>query len=88
MNTSCILVSLLFISKIVCKNSISFKPLNTVHLQVNFYVKTEPESSVFRPEFKMVPWDFPGGPVAKIPCSKCRGCLGSIPVLGNRSHML
>ena len=30
-------------------------------------------------------WDFPGGPVAKTPCSHCRG-LGSIPGQGTRSH--
>ena len=29
--------------------------------------------------------DFPGGPVVKTQCSKCRG-LGSIPGQGNRSH--
>ena len=31
--------------------------------------------------------DFPGGPVAKIPCSHCRG-LGSVPGQGTRSHRL
>ena len=31
--------------------------------------------------------DFPGGPVAKTPCSQCRG-LGSTPGQGTRSHML
>ena len=31
--------------------------------------------------------DFPGGPVAKIPRSRCRG-LGSVPGQGTRSHML
>ena len=30
--------------------------------------------------------DFPGGPVAKTPCSQCRG-LGSIPGQGTRSQM-
>ena len=30
--------------------------------------------------------DFPGGPVAKIPCSQCRG-LGVIPGQRTRSHM-
>ena len=28
-------------------------------------------------------WDFPGGPVAKTPCSQCRG-LGSIPGQGTK----
>ena len=36
--------------------------------------------------FKKKIWDFPGGPVAKTPCSQCRG-LGSIPGQGTRSHM-
>ena len=31
--------------------------------------------------------DFPGGPVAKTPCSQCRG-LGSIPGQRDRSHVL
>ena len=31
-------------------------------------------------------WDFPDGPVAKTPCSQCRG-PGSIPGQGTRSHM-
>ena len=31
--------------------------------------------------------DFPGGPMAKIPCSQCRG-LGLIPGQGTRFHML
>ena len=31
--------------------------------------------------------DFPGGPVAKTPCSQCRG-PGSTPDQGTRSHML
>ena len=36
--------------------------------------------------FKRKIGDFPGGPVAKTPCSQCRG-LGSIPGQGTRSHM-
>ena len=31
-------------------------------------------------------WDFPGGPVAKTPCSQFRG-LGSTPGQGTTSHM-
>ena len=31
--------------------------------------------------------DFSGGPVAKTPCSQCRG-QGTIPGWGTRSHML
>ena len=31
-------------------------------------------------------WDFPGGPVAKTPCSQYRG-LGSTPGQGTTSHM-
>ena len=31
--------------------------------------------------------DFPGGLVAKTPCSQCRG-LGLIPAQGTRSHLL
>ena len=33
-----------------------------------------------------VGWDSPGGPVAKILCSQCRG-PGSIPGQGTRSHV-
>ena len=33
------------------------------------------------------PLDFPDGPVAKTPCSQCRG-PGLIPGQGTRSHML
>ena len=36
---------------------------------------------------KIIYWDFPGGPVAKIPCSNA-GDLGSIPGGGARFHML
>ena len=32
-------------------------------------------------------WDFPGGPVAKAPCSQERG-PGSISGQGTKSHML
>ena len=32
-------------------------------------------------------WDLPGGPVAKTPCSQCKG-PGLIPAQGTRSHML
>jgi hypothetical protein len=35
----------------MCKHLILI-PLNRVHLQVNFYIKTEPEISIFLLEFK------------------------------------
>ena len=34
--------------------------------------------------YKLSYWDFPGGPVAKTPCSQCRG--SGFPGRGARSH--
>ena len=48
-------------------------------------VGTVPGSTVGGPEGSVMKeslWDFPGGPVAKTPCSQCRG-PGFNPWLGN-----
>ena len=47
MNLKCVLVNLLYISENAISTQFPFSQLNRAHLQVNFYLKTEPEISWF-----------------------------------------